>query len=32
MSKRRQLVTPPPAFARNQNMGKIMEKNNKQNR
>ncbi len=32
MSKRWHLVAPPLAFARNQNMGNIMEKNNWQNK
>jgi hypothetical protein len=31
MSKRWHLVTPPLTFARNQNMGNIIEKNNSQN-
>jgi hypothetical protein len=32
MSKRWHLVTPPLAFARNWNMGKRMENNNRQNK
>ncbi len=32
MSKRLQSVTPLPTFARNQNMGKRIEKKNRQNR